>query len=108
MGTIPRAGNTSTRRVKHNCNVMETARDPNGWLQLTDAEEEGGNNIWKGKRKEKTNFLPSPSGKSIKEKKNCSKSLLVNKQKVSGTGTSGNEGNKCYSGKIKIGDAKGR
>lgn len=68
----------------------------------------GENNIWKGKRKEKTNFLPSPSGKSIKEKKNCSKSLLVNKQKVSGTGTSGNEGNKCYSGKIKIGDAKGR
>lgn len=34
-------------------------------------ERRGENNIWKGKRKEKTNFLPSPSGKSIKEKKNA-------------------------------------
>lgn len=40
-GNNTRPKTTSMRRVKHYCNVMETARDLNWWLQFPGAKEEG-------------------------------------------------------------------
>lgn len=71
-----KGGGNNTQRQKHQHKKKKreallqhdgNCQRSNWWLQITDAKNQE-KIIWKGRRKEKTNLLPSPSGKSIKEK----------------------------------------